>query len=156
MLRPTVCRPVRPGAKHSSGANDQTFTTVRQSRARRFGAPPPPRREDGSATHNRCRSSPVQSISGPSPAEPATTLHRLRFETSSFVAFHDSQDHGGGPQPRLHMRLIIFIIFFYVMGPARDIITCLGIRPTYIYAAWTTHRKHSSSVVAYGSVGFPM
>jgi hypothetical protein len=56
----------------------------------------PARREDRSAAHNRCRSSPAQSISAPSPAGPATTLHRLRFESSPFVAYRNSQGHGGG------------------------------------------------------------
>jgi hypothetical protein len=48
--------------------------------------PPPPRLEDGSDTHNRCWPSPAQLLSGPSLAGPATTLHRLRFEISPFVA----------------------------------------------------------------------
>jgi hypothetical protein len=39
-LRPTVSRPVRPGAKNSSGSHDQTSTTVRRARARQCGASP--------------------------------------------------------------------------------------------------------------------
>jgi hypothetical protein len=67
--------------------------------------------EDRPAAYNSCRPSPVQAISGPTLAGPAATLHRLRFETSLFVAFHDSQGHGGGTRPRLHMGLVISIIF---------------------------------------------
>jgi hypothetical protein len=73
---------------------------------------PPPPREDESAAYNRCRTSPAQSVSDPSPAGPATTLHRLRFETSPYVASHDSQGNGGGTRHRLHMGLVISITFF--------------------------------------------
>jgi hypothetical protein len=72
---------------------------------------PPYRREDGCAAYNRCRPSPAQAISGPSLEGPSTTLNRLRFETSLFVASHDSQGHGGGSRPRLHMGLVISTIF---------------------------------------------
>jgi hypothetical protein len=40
---------------------------------------------------------------GPSPLGLATVFCCLRFETSLFVASYDSQGHGGGIRPRLHM-----------------------------------------------------
>jgi hypothetical protein len=101
MLRLTVSRSVLPETKHPYGAHDQISTTVWQSQARRCG----------SATHRRCRPSQSQSNSSPSPAGPATSLHHLRFETSPFVASHDSQTHGGGTRPRLYMGLVLSIIF---------------------------------------------
>jgi hypothetical protein len=45
---------------------------------------------------------PAQSFSGPSPLELETIFYCLRLETSLFVAFYDSQGHGGGIRPRLH------------------------------------------------------
>jgi hypothetical protein len=42
---------------------------------------------------------PAQFFSGPSPLGLATILYCLTFETSLFVAFYDSQGHGGGIQP---------------------------------------------------------
>jgi hypothetical protein len=87
---------------------------------------PPHRREDGSSAHNRCRTSPAQAIWGPSLAGLATTLHRLRFDTSLFVAFHDSRGHGGCTRHRLHMGLVISIIF-KVLGPACDTISCVSL-----------------------------
>jgi hypothetical protein len=45
---------------------------------------------------------PAQSFSGPSPLGLATVFYYLRFETSHFVAFYDSQGHGGGIRLRLH------------------------------------------------------
>jgi hypothetical protein len=58
-------------------------------------------RDYGSVTYKCCRSSPAQSFSGPSPVELATIFYCLRFETSFFVTFYDSQGYGGGIQPRL-------------------------------------------------------
>jgi hypothetical protein len=46
--------------------------------------------------------SPAQSFSGPSPLDLATIFYSLSFETSLFVASHDSQGHGRGIRPRLH------------------------------------------------------
>jgi hypothetical protein len=40
---------------------------------------------------------------GPSPLGLATVFYCLRFESSLFVASYDSQGHGGGIRPRLHM-----------------------------------------------------
>jgi hypothetical protein len=60
-------------------------------------------REDGSV-FCMCRwSLPAQSFSGPSPLGLATLFYCLRFETSIFVAYYDTQGHGGGIRPRLHM-----------------------------------------------------
>jgi hypothetical protein len=39
---------------------------------------------------------------GPSPMVLVTIFYCLRFETSLFVAYYDSQGHGGGIRPRLH------------------------------------------------------
>jgi hypothetical protein len=59
-------------------------------------------REDGSV-FCICRwPLPAQSFSGPSPLGLATVFYCLRFETSHFVAFYDSQGHGWGIRPRLH------------------------------------------------------
>jgi hypothetical protein len=90
-------------------SHDQASTTVIYSRGDADAGRPRPQREDGSSAHNRCQTSPAQSISGPSPAGPATTFHRLRFEIFPLVASHDSQRIGGGTRPRLHMGLVISI-----------------------------------------------
>jgi hypothetical protein len=59
-------------------------------------------REDGSVICTCCWPFPAQSFSGPSPLGLATIFYCLRFETSPFVAFYDSQDHGGGhPGPEI-------------------------------------------------------
>jgi hypothetical protein len=105
MLRPTVSRPVRPGTKHPPPDFHHCHTVAGLSMR---GAS---RREDGSTAHNHCRSSPAQSISSQSPAGPATTLRRLRFETSSFLASYDSQGNGGDTRPRFHIGLVISITF---------------------------------------------
>jgi hypothetical protein len=49
-----------------------------------------------------CWPSPAQSFSGPRPMGLATIFYCLRFETSLFVAFYDSQGYGGGIRPRVH------------------------------------------------------
>jgi hypothetical protein len=63
----------------------------------------PPWREDGSVFCTCCWPLPAQSFLGPSPLGLATIFYCLRFETSLFVASYDSQGHGGGIWPRLHM-----------------------------------------------------
>jgi hypothetical protein len=62
-------------------------------------------REDGSAVCNCYWPSPEQSFSGPSPVGLVAIFYCLRFETSLFAASYDSQGHGGGIRPRLHMGL---------------------------------------------------
>jgi hypothetical protein len=42
-------------------------------------------------------------FSGPSPLVLPTIFYCLRSETSLFVAYYDSQGHGGGIRPCLHM-----------------------------------------------------
>jgi hypothetical protein len=43
-----------------------------------------------------------KSFLGPSPLGPATLIYCLRFDTSLFFAFYDSQGHGGGIQSQSH------------------------------------------------------
>jgi hypothetical protein len=45
-------------------------------------------------------------VMGPSLLGLATISYCLRFETSFFIASHDSQGHGGGIRPRLHTGII--------------------------------------------------
>jgi hypothetical protein len=59
-------------------------------------------REDGFVFCICCWSSPAQSFLGSSPLGLVTIFYCLRFETSIFVAFYDSQGHGGGIRTRLH------------------------------------------------------
>jgi hypothetical protein len=59
-------------------------------------------REDGSVSCICSWPLPAQSLSGPNPLELETIFYRLRLETFLFVAFHDSQGHGGGIRLRLH------------------------------------------------------
>jgi hypothetical protein len=61
---------------------------------------------------------PAQSVSGPSPLELETIFYCLRLETSLFVAFYDSQGHGGGIRPRLHTGVVNSHshIFSYPLG----------------------------------------
>jgi hypothetical protein len=54
-------------------------------------------REDGSVFSICCWPLPAQFFSDPCPN------YCLRFETSLFIASYDSQGHGGGIWPRLHM-----------------------------------------------------
>jgi hypothetical protein len=63
-------------------------------------------REDGSVFCTCCWPMPAQSFSGPRPLGLTTVFYYLKFETSLFVASYDSQGHGGGIQPRLHMVLL--------------------------------------------------
>jgi hypothetical protein len=59
--------------------------------------------EDGSVFYICCWPLPAQSFLGPSPLGLAPIFYCLRFENSLFIAFYDSQGHGRGIQPRLHM-----------------------------------------------------
>jgi hypothetical protein len=59
-------------------------------------------REVGSVFCMCCWPLPAQSFSGPSPLGLETIFYCLTFETSLFVAFYDSQGHGGGIRSRLH------------------------------------------------------
>jgi hypothetical protein len=52
--------------------------------------------------YNCCWPSPAQSFSGPSSLGLATTFYCLRFKSSIFVAFYDSQGYGGGIRRHLH------------------------------------------------------
>jgi hypothetical protein len=94
-LRLTVSQSVSPGA------NDHIYITIWQLRSCFCGSP--------SLTRERvclficCWPFPAQSFSGPSPLGLATVFYCLRFETFLFVASYDSQGHGGGIRPRLHM-----------------------------------------------------
>jgi hypothetical protein len=63
----------------------------------------PPWQEDGSVFCICCWALPEQSVLGPSPLGLVTIFYCLRFETSLFVTSYDSQGHGGGIRPCLHM-----------------------------------------------------
>jgi hypothetical protein len=67
----------------------------------------PPWRDDGSVFCICCWPLPAQSFSGLTPLVLAIIFYCLRFETSLFVAFYDSQGHGGGIRPRLHTGSLI-------------------------------------------------
>jgi hypothetical protein len=78
-------------------------------------------REDGSVVYSCCWPSPAQSFLGASPVGLVAILYCLRFETSRFVSSYDSQGHGGGIRPRLHMSDLlnswINSIFYLPRGP---------------------------------------
>jgi hypothetical protein len=99
-LRLTASQSVSLGVERPSGAHDQIFFTVWHLRSCFCGAP--------SLTRGwvcllyMLLALAAQSFSGPSPLELATIFYCLRLETSLFVAFYDSQGHGGGIRPRLH------------------------------------------------------
>jgi hypothetical protein len=65
---------------HQSGAYDQIFISLRPLQVF-FYVGRSLWRENGSAVYNCCWSSPVQSLSGPSPGELVTISYCLRFET---------------------------------------------------------------------------
>jgi hypothetical protein len=79
-------------------------------------------REDGSVFCICCWPFPAQSFSGPCPLGLATKFYCLRLETSHFVAFYDSQSHGGSIQPRLHTgwgggyRVVFSYSVLYLLG----------------------------------------
>jgi hypothetical protein len=83
-----------------SGAHDQIFIAFWQLRSCFCGAP--------SLTRRRvCFLFMLQTIAsatffGSESLGTWTIFYCLRFETSLFVAYYDSQGHGGGIRPRLH------------------------------------------------------
>jgi hypothetical protein len=81
-------------------------------------------REDGSVFCIYYWPSPVQSFLGPRPFGLETIFYCLRFETSLFVTFYDSQVHGGGIRPHLHTGWL----------------TANGIWFCYIASAWTPQK----------------
>jgi hypothetical protein len=97
---PTANRQVCPGIKHPSGAyylilllsDSIGFVDMGRSLWR----------EDVSVAYNFCWPLPGQSFSGPPPVGLANIFYCLRFETSIFVNFYDSQGYGGGIRPFLH------------------------------------------------------
>jgi hypothetical protein len=104
MLQMTASRPVYLGIKHSSGTYDQISISLWQLRSCFCGAP--------SLTRGRvCLLylllvlASVVFLLGPSPFGFVTIFYSLIFETSLFVASYDTQGHGGGIRPRLHMCL---------------------------------------------------
>jgi hypothetical protein len=100
LLLPTVSRPVYHGIRHSSGAYDQIFITVRQLRVCWCGALSLTR---GRVCHFKLLLALASAvILGLSPVGLATIFYYPRFETSPFVASYDSQAYGGGIRPRLH------------------------------------------------------
>jgi hypothetical protein len=68
---------------------------------------------------------------GPSPLGLETIFYCLRFETSLFVASYNSQGHGEGIQPRLHMGLselyyIYLFIYLFMYIPLSPTSVCLS------------------------------
>jgi hypothetical protein len=64
-------------------------------------------REDGSDLYNCCCRSPAQSFSGLNPVRFVTIFHFLKFDTSIFVAFYDSQGYCGGSGPHFHIAFLL-------------------------------------------------
>jgi hypothetical protein len=89
-----------------SGAHDQILITLWQLLSCFMGRPL--WQEDGSVFCICYWSLPAQSFLGPSSFGLATIFYCLRFETSLFVAYYDSQGHSGGIRSRLHTGIISF------------------------------------------------
>jgi hypothetical protein len=66
-------------------------------------------REDESAFCICCWSLPVQSFSGPSPLGLVTIFYYIRFDISLFVAFHGSEDNGGGILPASKVKVKVIL-----------------------------------------------
>jgi hypothetical protein len=99
-------------------------------------------RVDGSVFCTCYWPSPAQRFLDPSPFVLVTIFYSLIFETSLFVAFYDSQGHGGGIRPRLHTGLASF-------GTSSSKWLHFELESRYIASAPTTQKTpHAAAIVA--------